>query len=1137
MSDHHCWYVTGRALRLALAYALFASISVVNPAFAVEASEQTAQQTVISNDLVTPTSIADTLLGYLGSEQDNSTHYDEVLVSSNTYSRPSVDDDAAEALSLILPEAGGEYLLPKTGEVFETVIALERDRATLIPAIIAYERDGTYFIPINELAKNLKFPSTFDKNSQRVQGQYFGGEKIFVIDAQNQTYQSFGETHPLPSDSFLTTFEGAQLGDIYITAEIIDKIWPLDFKFSNSRLSLVINSDRKLPYELEREREIRRKELELRRRRELEPLDKNYIFQPNGYPLLGPHRLRLGQNFTWNNESKNFNKTLSISGDGDLLGTEAFYGLSVSQTGGAATRLQDVRMLLRREDSGDGKLLPFGLTTVEAGDVNLPTSKLGSNGLGGTGIKIRSGRKAARSNNFNDITVEGTASPGWEVEIYNNRILLDFGAVDELGEYRFENIPINFGQNKIRIVLYGPEGQIEERIEEYEIGRKFLKPGEITYEAGAVFSGNKFIDIRDTNNPNAQLSKSLRVDTGINEFMSGFATFVDDRKIRGREGKFISVGTDFEAFEGVGRAEAFKKIDSGTALDLSFGREFFTVNTTLSAKLFNDFESFSAGFGEFKKSSQYDINLSRQVETKIGRLGLNTSAQLNRFEGGRASELNFSTGQNLGTEYGSFSHNLNSDYEDGEIQQRQGSFSYGKTISDNFSVSSGLRYELEPLSRFTGTSIDLRYRDKDLFTAFLGFSQSLEDSSDRALDLGASYKFDKFNLNFGLDWDHLDGTNVRLGTTTSLGPDPETGKYQLARSPEQLRPAFTARLFQDLDGDGVFSDGDKPIPNTALSMNGKRATPKSDENGFIEVNRAQQGFVALTVFRDRGGIYNPFLIPAYKDGIATVLRRGTKPHIEYPLIMSGNIDGTLNDANDFGLNNYTIQLIDQHGQLFKEAKTTSGGFYSFEFVRPGRYIVQVSPVHRIFVPPKTVTISSEDLFAYGVDLRVLEQVPTDESAAVEAERDGRVAHTYHDASVAGGEDENPAQPFASAYGEATPADDGVQSIISAVRVGEYPNRTRLVLDLSGPISYSLTKDANDANVLYLEIPNSFIETEKPQWKAGKHSLFSSIDFYKWPNKTHIRLETKAPLRITEDAFLPAKDGLADRIFIDFTKVK
>ena len=95
----------------------------------------------------------------------------------------------------------------------------------------------------------------------------------------------------------------------------------------------------------------------------------------------------------------------------------------------------------------------------EFGDIFFPAGKFLRAGLSGRGIAIHGNQLWGQyARNF---VVEGM--PGWELELYRDDQLIDYSRLDERGQYTFEGVNVNAGLNNYRAVLYGPNGEVEER--------------------------------------------------------------------------------------------------------------------------------------------------------------------------------------------------------------------------------------------------------------------------------------------------------------------------------------------------------------------------------------------------------------------------------------------------------------------------------------------------------------------------------------------------------------------------------------------------------------------------------------------------------------------------------------------------
>ena len=58
------------------------------------------------------------------------------------------------------------------------------------------------------------------------------------------------------------------------------------------------------------------------------------------------------------------------------------------------------------------------------------------------------------------------------------------------GQYDFNDIPILFGRNYFRLVFYGPQGQVREQEEVFELGQALTQKGKHYYRALASDNEN-----------------------------------------------------------------------------------------------------------------------------------------------------------------------------------------------------------------------------------------------------------------------------------------------------------------------------------------------------------------------------------------------------------------------------------------------------------------------------------------------------------------------------------------------------------------------------------------------------------------------------------------------------------------------
>jgi len=66
--------------------------------------------------------------------------------------------------------------------------------------------------------------------------------------------------------------------------------------------------------------------------------------------------------------------------------------------------------------------------------------------------------------------IQGSTGAGYEVELYENGKLIAAQNADATGTYRFTNVPVPKGETLLRLALFGPQGQTEERTQTLALG-------------------------------------------------------------------------------------------------------------------------------------------------------------------------------------------------------------------------------------------------------------------------------------------------------------------------------------------------------------------------------------------------------------------------------------------------------------------------------------------------------------------------------------------------------------------------------------------------------------------------------------------------------------------------------------------
>jgi hypothetical protein len=120
-----------------------------------------------------------------------------------------------------------------------------------------------------------------------------------------------------------------------------------------------------------------------------------------------------------------------------------------------------------------------------------------------------------------------------------------------------------------------------------------------------------------------------------------------------------------------------------------------------------------------------------------------------------------------------------------------------------------------------------------------------------------------------------------------------------------------------------------------------------------------------------------------RQGVGLVTRPGRVATIDFPVVSTGEIDGTVRLRRGGELQEVSkveLQLLDPAGEIVQVVTTAFDGFYLFERILPGRYTLRVDPeqvarLHLNAPPEHQLTLASGEVVS-GVDLvlRIAEAV-------------------------------------------------------------------------------------------------------------------------------------------------------------------
>ena len=1016
----------------------------------------------------------------------------------------------------------------------ELILEVDKTPYMLSDGLTVYQRQGRYYLPVSQLASIFDFYVEDDFSRGYVSGWYLDESNAFSVDAARGELTIKGQRRALRPDEIITEDGGGKLDDIYLLLETVQELWPVTLQVDLPNLILYVDTKETLPFEAKLARAEKKKSIEARKR--LKPTAKTLPYVENGYRIFGLPTLDLETTYAWDRHAGTLTGQSSISGTQDIAGMSAQYGASFSLRDGRYREPETARVKFSRQAFGDDALF-LGFKNMEAGDVRLAPSDLIGGSQSGQGVTLSS-QPLQKDSAFDRITIEGTGTPGWDIELYRNGDLIDTGTVDSTGQYRFENVQLTIGNNSIKTVLYGPQGQTQERVEQHSVSGTMAKPGETRYSIGYVDANKPLLAFQPSAQADAEARGGARhafVAHGLAPWLTLFGSVDDlpvakslDRVHPSR--RYLTSGAIVSAFNAIGQTEIYKEIGGGTALDSRLLTQLFGIRLNFRNSLFRDFESPGIGFGESAKTLSYEGHASRGFRTPLGMLGLQLDGTRDRRKSGDTTST-IGTRESLNLMGGlQFSNTSTSNFQNTDYGGTNGAFDTTYRIS-NWELRSNLAYTLHPLRQITSSRGEVRYKPSEGFS----ISGNLQrDFITRLYQAGlqAGYDFGALLGSANATWSQGTGAKFMVTASASLGPNGPGGRYTLNSAKLSQTAPVRARIFLDNNNNGKFDEDDKPLENAKLLIGGAGTKEESEADGFVTAVASGAGGL-VNVEIDKSSLEDPYYQPA-SEGFSIVPRPGSLPYLEFPIVQTGSIEGSVRrQSNGSPVQGMKIQIVNEKDAVVDSVETAFDGFYSVDFIPPGTYTVRTDPAYGVNVPPQSVTVTPDDLFPSGIDLELIERAGEPPDAAnMQWEGGDGIVPLYPPEYDVFGMSDGALSPALTAFLAPQPYTGTV--IVKSVRIGEYPDKIRLVLDLSGPVVYT-TQRSKDGSTIYIDLPGAVWEA-LPRWHESSARFLQdyTVEMLK-EGGARMRLQAGSSMSVGHNGILNPDGDQGYRLYVDLVK--
>jgi len=798
-------------------------------------------------------------------------------------------------------------------------------RLRLGDGIRAYPTPEGACVLLGDFIATLDVPMTIDLGSRKASGWAFREEHRISIDASSGVV-SYGESSEiLAKGAIRETPDGW-----CVESSSLSRWFGIAVKPNLGGSALILESEAKLPVEFAIERQ-KRAELLNRARFDLGTLPQVKLpYRMWRAPALD-FVVSAGATYRASDGLK-VDRSASVHAAGEIARLSYDARISTDPRGLPGS----VWLRAYRSDPDAGLLGPLQASHVGFGDVAGLDSAFGGAGVNGRGIVVTN-RPLFTPTAFGATRFEGELPAGWEAELYRNGELLAFARPTGSQRYAFEDVQLLYGENRISIRLYGPQGQVRTHEELINVGQDNVPAGKTWYWAGANQPGRDFMGMqRDqslADQPKAQAA--LSVEHGIDERTSvgalARAMLLEDERVTFVEGSVRrSVGPALV------EVAAALESGGGRAVRAQLLGKFGPVNVSGEALAASNFHL----QGTRRRSIQ-DVQLRADAPLRIGRqlVSAHSDVRLSRY-GDSSGQLEAAA--RLSTSVQRFSLATEARYRrqflahgpapPGELELAL----IGSGGTGDVRLRGRAGVDVLPRARFRSAEISAYWSasERTDWEGALAY-----DSVQRRARARVSHIRRMNQVAVALTGEAATDGSVAVGVNLNFSLDPSHG-FGLSRRPLASAGSVLARVYRDRNGNGVH-DPSEPFEKGALVTTGRRTADRpTDDRGSVLVGGLAP-FTPVAVGIDTSSLSDPMLVPS-KDLQLVVPRPGVPAEVDIALVGGGEVEGAIVRSGGLGFEGLTVELVDSAGKAVATTVTDYEGYFVFERVAYGRYAVRVA---------------------------------------------------------------------------------------------------------------------------------------------------------------------------------------------------
>ncbi|WP_353209291.1 hypothetical protein [Sphingorhabdus sp.] len=627
-----------------------------------------------------------------------------------------------------------------------------------------------------------------------------------------------------------------------------------------------------------------------------------------------------------------------------------------------------------------------GLSSFTVGDVQGQSAPMVGGLGGGVGLRVQAA-PVTLTDSFNKTSIEGDAPPGWTAELYIASQLREYQQIGDDGRFQFKDINIIFGSNAIKVILFGPNGLVEERDYSQSVSAGMLPPGKV-YAWGTVLQpGRTMLGIGPTSA--CKMDKagySLRGDWGLTTFLtlSVQGSHLSPCPFRGEDPGPVQA----QSYRAVESRVQIKNITATLGVVNQHpldGIAFYGSAVIPVAnqgvligieKVNKKFTSPYTGFGSAAIKDRYSISTS--IPLGLGLINAGNASILAE----RLAQKSGFTNDRLTIFYSHRLLSLPVSHEIGLNRSRLPGGPWSDVVGTYRALTS---YDLDnfQIRGEYGATINRGFKSNTL-----NLSGSYKRTEREAYSLGMNYNFRggggfsgsaqwdiNRKFNFGVSGSYAKGGGaVAAQIGFSFGAHRGVGLTLSSQQRSRLG-GIMIRPFVDTNYDGKFGVGEEVVHGLDIGLNGR---PTEDD-----ADHARDQFIwdvdteAASVFNISGNrLKDEFQTTPFTNVIVTP-RSGRVLKIDVPVVDAISLDGMVYFEDKNGKNLPVplakVEVLNAAGDLIRSTKTLSDGSFSIEDLLAGTWTIvastdRLSKSKKEFGANKKITISKDSISVTGVEI-------------------------------------------------------------------------------------------------------------------------------------------------------------------------